>query len=69
MFVEPVNRAVAVSTLLIHYTVSIDDSFVMHLFEIIEEQNFDIVGDPFHYPIIRVLVSLTTQLSISYPSD
>lgn len=36
-------------------TVHVDDDFVMHLFEIIEELSDD-VNDPYHYPVIRVLV-------------
>ena len=35
---------------------NIDDEFVMQLFHIIEEFSDD-VNDPYHYPVIRVLVS------------
>jgi hypothetical protein len=35
--------------------VQIDDRFVCQLFELIEELSND-VNDPYHYPIIRVLV-------------
>lgn len=35
----------------------VDDGFVMYLFQLIEELSDD-VHDPYHYPIIRVLVSL-----------
>lgn len=34
----------------------IDDQFVCNLFDIIEEVSDD-VNDPYHYPVIRVLVS------------
>lgn len=34
----------------------VDDNFVKHLFEIIEQLSND-VNDPYHYPVIRVLVS------------
>jgi hypothetical protein len=34
----------------------VDDEFVITLFNIIEELSDD-VGDPYHYPVIRVLVS------------
>jgi hypothetical protein len=34
----------------------VDDEFVTYLFEIIEELSDD-VDDPYHYPVIRVLVS------------
>jgi hypothetical protein len=34
---------------------SVDDAFVLHLFEVIEQASDD-VNDPYHYPIIRVLV-------------
>ncbi len=36
----------------------IDDAFVAYLFQIIEELSDD-VNDPYHYPVIRVLVSLS----------
>lgn len=35
----------------------VDDGFVMYLFQLIEELSDD-AHDPYHYPIIRVLVSL-----------
>jgi hypothetical protein len=34
----------------------VDDDFVKYLFQIIEELSDD-VNDPYHYPVIRVLVS------------
>lgn len=34
------------------------DAFVLYLFQIIEGLSND-VHDPYHYPVIRVLVSLT----------
>jgi hypothetical protein len=40
--------------------VRVDDDFVKYLFQIIEELSDD-VDDPYHYPVIRVLVR------ISYP--
>ena len=36
-------------------TVHVDDAFVRHLFQIVEELSDD-VNDPYHYPVIRVLV-------------
>lgn len=36
-------------------TVLVDDDFVKHLFEIIEELSGD-VDDPYHYPVIKILV-------------
>lgn len=33
-----------------------DDEFVKGLFDIIEDLSYD-VNDPYHYPVIRVLVS------------
>lgn len=38
--------------------VRVDDEFVKYLFEIIEELSDD-VDDPYHYPVIRVLVRVT----------
>ncbi len=35
----------------------VDDDFCQYLFQIIEELSDD-VDDPYHYPVIRVLVSL-----------
>ncbi|KAG7284115.1 hypothetical protein NEMBOFW57_010476 [Staphylotrichum longicolle] len=37
----------------------VDDSFVMYLFQLIEALSDD-AGDPYHYPVIRVLVCLLT---------
>lgn len=34
----------------------VDDDFIRCLFDIIEDLSFD-VTDPYHYPVIRVLVS------------
>jgi hypothetical protein len=42
--------------MLIVQIVRIDDAFVYDLFKLIEELSND-VNDPYHYPIIRVLVS------------
>lgn len=36
-------------------TVLVDDEFVRGLFDIIENLSFD-ANDPYHYPVIRVLV-------------
>ncbi len=36
-------------------TVLVDDDFVRGLFDIIENLSFD-ANDPYHYPVIRVLV-------------
>ncbi|KAL2375795.1 hypothetical protein RJ035_008273 [Blastomyces gilchristii] len=54
------NRAVR----LIFETVLVDDDFVKHLFEIIEELSGDI-DDPYHYPVIRVLLVLNEQFMVS----
>ena len=42
---------------LTHATVLVDDEFITGLFEIIEDLSYD-VNDPYHYPVIRVLVSV-----------
>lgn len=39
---------------------SVDDGFVGYLFQIIEDMSDD-MDDPYHYPVIRVLVSMTTH--------
>ncbi|OAT03662.1 hypothetical protein BDBG_00357 [Blastomyces gilchristii SLH14081] len=44
--------------------VLVDDDFVKHLFEIIEELSGDI-DDPYHYPVIRVLLVLNEQFMVS----
>ncbi|PGH15123.1 hypothetical protein AJ79_02649 [Helicocarpus griseus UAMH5409] len=44
--------------------VLVDDDFVKHLFRIIEELSDD-VGDPYHYPVIRVLLVLNEQFMVS----
>ncbi|KAI5289606.1 hypothetical protein KEM54_003584 [Ascosphaera aggregata] len=40
---------------------NIDDSFVAHLFEVIEDPDGGVVDDPFNYPVIRVLLALNEQ--------
>ncbi|KAI9822328.1 MAG: hypothetical protein M1827_000046 [Pycnora praestabilis] len=42
----------------------IDDAFVTYLFQIIEELSDD-VHDPYHYPVIRVLLVLNEQYMVS----
>jgi len=37
---------------------TIDDDFVLYLLHIVEGLADDETGDPYHYPVIRVLVSL-----------
>lgn len=39
------------------FVVLVDDDFIRCLFDIIEDLSYD-VTDPYHYPVIRVLVSL-----------
>jgi len=40
---------------------AIDDSFILHLLEIIEGVSDD-ADDPYHYPVIRVLVRLCANM-------
>jgi hypothetical protein len=42
----------------------VDDDFIRCLFDIIEDLSFD-VTDPYHYPVIRVLVSVEPVLIIA----
>ncbi|EER44127.1 conserved hypothetical protein [Histoplasma capsulatum H143] len=42
----------------------VDDDFVKHLFEIIEELSGD-VDDPYHYPVIKILLVLNEQFMVS----
>jgi len=51
------NRLIVLIVLivLIMLTVHVDDAFVCQLFRLIEQLSDD-VNDPYHYPIIRVLV-------------
>lgn len=44
------------------WIVLVDDDFIKSLFGIIEDLSYD-VNDPYHYPVIRVLVSILTLLS------
>ncbi|CZT18574.1 related to Orc3p [Ramularia collo-cygni] len=39
---------------------TVDDAFILHLFQLIEELSDD-ADDPYHYPIIRVLLVLNEQ--------
>jgi hypothetical protein len=41
--------------------VAVDDAFIIYLLEIIEGASND-ADDPYHYPVIRVLVSPSTKL-------
>ncbi|KAF2459596.1 hypothetical protein BDY21DRAFT_317723 [Lineolata rhizophorae] len=43
--------------------VAVDDAFVLHLFQIIEQLSDD-VNDPYHYPVIRVLLVLNEQYMV-----
>ena len=45
----------------------VEDSFVAYLFELIEGVGDD-VNDPYHYPVIKVLVRNTLQFSPASPS-
>ena len=49
------RHAAEILTLLTALVVRVDDAFVCELFKLIEEFSND-VNDPYHYPIIRVLV-------------
>lgn len=42
----------------------VDDDFVRSLFEIIEQVSND-VDDPYHYPVIRVLLVLNEQFMVA----
>jgi len=44
-----------IKTPLIHYTVVVNDDFILHLLRLTEQLSDD-ADDPYHYPIIRVLV-------------
>ncbi|PYH87344.1 hypothetical protein BO71DRAFT_489646 [Aspergillus ellipticus CBS 707.79] len=44
--------------------VLVDDEFIKGLFDIIEDLSYD-VNDPYHYPVIRVLLVLNEQFMIS----
>jgi hypothetical protein len=44
--------------------VLVDDDFIKSLFDIIEDLSYD-VNDPYHYPVIRVLLVLNEQYMIS----
>jgi hypothetical protein len=39
------------------WVVLVDDDFIKGLFEIIEDLSYD-ASDPYHYPVIRVLVRI-----------
>jgi len=43
----------------------VDDQFITYLFQIIEELSDD-VDDPYHYPVIRVLVRLNSLFRHAY---
>jgi hypothetical protein len=45
-------------TMLIVLIVHVDDAFICQLFKLIEQLSDD-VNDPYHYPIIRVLVGIS----------
>lgn len=41
---------------------AIDDEFVKYLFQLVEEDPEDVEDDPFHYPVIRMLVRPSPSL-------
>jgi hypothetical protein len=45
-------------------TASVDDAFIQNLFSIIESLSSD-ASDPYHYPVIRVLLVLNEQYMVS----
>jgi len=53
-------NALSRSTLTHVATATVDDAFVIYLFELIEELSND-ANDPYHYPTIRVLLILNEQ--------
>lgn len=56
-----VSIALKVSAIDAWHAVLVDDEFIMGLFEIIEDLSYD-VNDPYHYPVIRVLVSVACSV-------
>jgi hypothetical protein len=56
MLLELLYEMSRVQRLTVPDLLQVDDEFVKHLFQIIEELSDD-VNDPYHYPVIRVLVS------------
>lgn len=46
------------------WAVLVDDDFVQGLFELVEDLSYD-VNDPYHYPVIRVLVSTFALPSVT----
>ena len=51
------NNHLMFSTLSDNPTATVNDDFVLHLFQLIEQLSDD-ADDPYHYPIIRVLVRM-----------
>lgn len=45
-----------------------DDDFIRCLFDIIEDLSYD-VTDPYHYPVIRVLVSCSLYVYVASDTD
>lgn len=45
------------------FAVLVDDDFIRCLFDIIEDLSYD-VTDPYHYPVIRVLVGTSFGLTL-----
>ncbi|KAA8897068.1 hypothetical protein FN846DRAFT_993261 [Sphaerosporella brunnea] len=44
---------------------AIDDEFVKYLFQLVEEDPEDLDNDPYHYPVIRMLLVLNEQYMVS----
>lgn len=49
-------------SLTLTFLASIDDAFILYLFQVIEEASDD-PNDPYHYPVIRVLVYIRARHS------
>jgi len=47
---------------------SIDGNLVLYFFQVIESLSND-VGDPYHYPIIRVLVRGSFGIALLFAND
>lgn len=64
LLLELMYEMARIETLRVDHLMCVDDAFVVYMFELIEHGSDD-ADDPYHYPIIRVLLVLNEQYMVT----
>lgn len=64
LLLELMYEMARIETLRVDHLMCVDDNFVIYMFELIEHGSHD-DNDPYHYPIIRVLLVLNEQYMVT----